>query len=213
MLVRVRAIDRHAESVVELSKEQCGFAYRTSTFNTSQRERYIVLAITYALRAGAVPHVKYPDLLRRFESQSAPPTLAEVRRAVREIRATKGMLIVEGDPDCHSAGSFFKNPILTEAEYARLQGCVQEPVPRYPSGTGNVKTSAAWLIERSGFRKGFAIGPAGVSSKHTLALVNRGGANAADIVRLAREIRRGVEDSFGIRLVPEPVFVGFDEEF
>lgn len=213
VLVRVRAIDRHAESVVELSKEQCGFAYRTSAFNTSQRERYIVLAITYALRAGAAPHVKYPDLLRRFESQASPPTLAEVRRAVREIRASKGMLIVEGDPDCRSAGSFFKNPILTDAEYARLQGCVQEPVPRYPSGTGNVKTSAAWLIERSGFRKGFAIGPAGVSSKHTLALVNRGGANAADIVRLAREIRRGVEDSFGIRLVPEPVFIGFDEEF
>ena len=213
VLVRVRALDRHAESVVELTREQCGFAYRTSTFNTSKRERYIVLAISYALRRGAAPHIKYPDLLQRFEGSVTPPTLAEVRRAVLEIRAGKGMLIVEGDPDCRSAGSFFKNPILTEAEYGRLQGGVAEPVPRYPAGNGSVKTSAAWLIERSGFRKGFAIGPAAVSTRHTLALVNRGGATAADIVRLAREIRRGVEDSFGVRLVAEPVFIGFDEEF
>ena len=110
-------------------------------------------------------------------------------------------------------GSFFKNPILPEAEYARLQNEAHETVPRYPAGTGMVKTSAAWLIERAGFQKGFAIGAAGVSSKHTLALVNRGGAKAADIVLLAREIRRRVEDAFGVRLVPEPVFVGFDEEF
>ena len=213
VLVGVRALDRRTESVVELSKEQCGFAYRTSAFNTSQRERYIVLAISYALRQGAAPQVKYPDLLRRFESQATPPTLADVRRAVLEIRASKGMLIVEGDPDCRSAGSFFKNPILTDAEYARLQGGVQEPVPRYPAGNGSVKTSAAWLIDKSGFKKGFAIGRAGVSTKHTLALVNRGGASADDVVRLAREIRRGVEESFGVRLVAEPVFLGFNEEF
>jgi len=172
-----------------------------------------VLSVTYALRKGAAPHVKYPDLLQRFEKMTKPPTLAEVRRAVREIRATKGMLLVADDPDCRSAGSFFKNPILTEADYARLQVDAQEPVPRYPAGTGMVKTSAAWLIERSGFNKGFTIGSAGVSTRHTLALVNRGGANAADILRLAREIRQGVEEKFGVRLVPEPVFVGFEGEF
>jgi UDP-N-acetylmuramate dehydrogenase len=120
---------------------------------------------------------------------------------------------VDGDPDCRSAGSFFKNPIVTEAEYLRIQNDVQEAIPRYPAGTGRVKTSAAWLIERAGFKRGFAIGPAAVSAKHTLALINRGGAQAADVVRLAREIRRGVEDRFGLRLVPEPVFVGFEEEF
>lgn len=213
VLVGVRAIDRQTESIVELNKHDCGFAYRSSIFNTTQKDRYIVLSMTYQLRESAEPHVKYPDLLRRFEGRQKPPTLAEVREAVREIRASKGMLIVEGDPDCRSAGSFFKNPILTEADYARLQSSTQEAVPRYPAGTGTVKTSAAWLIERAGFKKGFSIGAAAVSSKHTLALVNRGGATAAELVRLAREIRRGVEERFGVRLVPEPVFVGFDEEF
>ena len=187
MLVSVRAFDRRDESVVELSKEDCGFRYRSSIFNTTHRDRYIVLSVTYALRKGAAPHVEYPDLLRRFEGKPNPPSLAEVRRAVREIRASKGMLIIEDDPDCRSAGSFFKNPILTETEYARLQVNASEPVPRYSAGTGKVKTSAAWLIERAGFSKGFAIGAAGVSSKHTLALVNRGGATATDILRLARD--------------------------
>ena len=213
VLVRVRALDRQTESVVELSRQDCGFAYRSSIFNTTQKDRYIVLSITYELQEHVAPHVKYPDLVRRFEGRGAPPTLMEVREAVREIRASKGMLIVEGDPDCRSAGSFFKNPILPEADYAGLQSRAQETVPRYPAGTGMVKTSAAWLIERAGFKKGFALGPAGVSTKHTLALVNRGGAKASDIVRLAREIRKGVEDAFGVRLVPEPVFVGFDKEF
>lgn len=212
VLVDVRVLDREQESVKELSKADCGFGYRTSIFNTSQRDRYIVLSVTYALRKGAPPHVKYADLLRRFEGR-AEPTLAEVRQAVREIRAGKGMLIVEGDPDCRSAGSFFKNPILSETDYERLQNDVKEPVPRYPAGTARVKTSAAWLIERAGFKRGMALGSAGVSSKHTLALINRGGGNAADIVRLARQIRQAVEDAFGIRLAPEPVFVGFDEEF
>jgi UDP-N-acetylmuramate dehydrogenase len=123
------------------------------------------------------------------------------------------MLIVEGDPDRRSAGSFFKNPIISEAEYSRIQNRVDVPVPRYPAGAENVKTSAAWLIERAGFHKGFSRGHAGISTKHTLALVNRGGAAADDIVRLAREIRSGVEDKFGIRLSAEPVFVGFEEEF
>lgn len=213
VLVGVRALDRQTESVVELSRQECGFSYRSSIFNTTHRDRYIVLSITYQLRPGAAPEVKYPDLLRRFEGRDMPPTLQEVREAVREIRASKGMLIVEGDPDCRSAGSFFKNPVLPEAEYARLQSSTPAPVPRYPAGTGKVKTSAAWLIEQAGFKKGFTMGAAGVSSKHTLALVNRGGAKSADIVLLARTIRRGVEDMFGIRLVPEPVFVGFDEEF
>lgn len=213
VLVSVRAFDRRAESVVELSKEDCGFRYRTSIFNTTHRDRYIVLSVTYALRKGAAPHVEYPDLVRRFEGKPSPPQLGEVRESVREIRASKGMLIIEDDPDCRSAGSFFKNPVLTEIEYARLQASASEDVPRYSAGTGKVKTSAAWLIERAGFRKGFTIGAAGVSSKHTLALVNRGGAKAIDILRLAREIRRRVEDKFGVRLIPEPVFVGFDEEF
>ena len=213
VLVSVAALDRQRGQRVELSKQQCGFAYRSSIFNTTHKDRYIVLSIDYELRAGEQPQLKYQDLMRRFEGRDSSPTLTEIRTAVREIRAAKGMLLVEGDPDCRSAGSFFKNPILSEAEYARLQDNAPEGVPRYPAGTGTVKTSAAWLIERAGFKKGFAMGAAAVSNKHTLALVNRGGAKAGDIIRLAREIRRGVEDTFGIRLVPEPVFIGFDEEF
>ena len=216
VLTAVRVLDRQTGTLAELSRAQCGFEYRTSIFNTSQRDRYIVLSVGYALRKGAPPQVKYPDLLKRFEGRAEPPSLTEVRQVVREIRRAKGMLIdvsTGGDPDCRSAGSFFKNPIVTEAEYLRIQNEAQEPVPRYPAGTGKVKTSAAWLIERAGFKKGFAIGPAAVSAKHTLALTNRGGAQAADIVRLAREIRRGVEVTFGLRLAPEPVFVGFEEEF
>jgi UDP-N-acetylmuramate dehydrogenase len=213
VLRSVRVLDRGTESIKELSAAECGFAYRTSIFNTSHRDRYIVFSVTYELRKDAAPLVKYPDLIRRFEGQPAPPTLAQVRQAVREIRASKGMLIVEGDPDCRSAGSFFKNPILTGEEYARLQNGSNEAVPRYPAATGMVKTSAAWLIERAGFRKGFAIGPAAISGKHTLAIINRGGATAEDIVRLARKIRQGVEERFALRLIPEPVFVGFDEGF
>jgi UDP-N-acetylmuramate dehydrogenase len=212
VLVSVVVLDRHDGQRVELSKQECGFAYRTSIFNTTHKDRYIVLSVDYELRAGVKPQLKYPDLQRRFDGNSSP-TLAEIRAAVREIRAAKGMLLVDGDSDCRSAGSFFKNPILSEADYSRLQSNAPEGVPLYPAGTGTVKTSAAWLIERSGFKKGFAMGAAAVSSKHTLALVNRGGAAAGDIIRLAREIRRGVQDTFGIRLVPEPVFIGFDEEF
>jgi UDP-N-acetylmuramate dehydrogenase len=213
VLTSVRALHRLDGTFLDLSRAQCGFEYRTSIFNTSQKDRYIVLSVTYALRKGAPPVVKYPDLQRRFEKHPEPPSLAEVREAVREIRASKGMLIVDGDPDCRSAGSFFKNPVVTETDFTRIQNDVQETVPRYPAGTGKIKLSAAWLIERAGFKKGFAIGPAAVSAKHTLALVNRGGAQAADIVNLAREIRRGVNDKFGMKLIPEPVFVGFTEEF
>jgi UDP-N-acetylmuramate dehydrogenase len=213
ILTGVRVLSRLDGTVLDLSREQCGFEYRSSIFNTSQKDRYIVLSVTYALRKDAPPQVKYPDLQRRFEKHPAPPSLAEVRHAVREIRASKGMLIVDGDPDCRSAGSFYKNPIVAEADFECIQNGVQEPIPRYPAGLGKVKLSAAWLIERTGFKKGFAIGPAAVSAKHTLALVNRGGARAADIVHLAREIRRGVSGKFGIALIPEPVFVGFTEEF
>jgi len=212
-LVSVRALDRETEEIVELTHAQCGFAYRTSIFNTTQRDRYIVLQVTYSLPKNGIPLVKYPDLQRSLKQSTRPPTLAEVRSAVLEIRASKGMLIVEGDPDCRSAGSFFKNPIITNAEYARIQSAGGGDTPSYPAANGNVKISAAWLVEHAGFVKGFALGPASVSRKHTLALVNTGGARAADIVALAREIRRGVYDRFGIRLTPEPVFVGFIEDF
>jgi UDP-N-acetylmuramate dehydrogenase len=215
VLTGVSVLDRDSGLLRELTREDCRFEYRRSIFNTTQRNRYIVLNVRYALKKHAVPCIRYPDLVRRFDGAASAPTLDDVRQAVRAIRASKGMLIVEGDPDCRSAGSFFKNPIIDEAQFSRLQSSAAEAVPRYPAPSGfvgKIKTSAAWLIERAGYKKGFSIGPAAVSSKHTLALVNTGGATAADILRLAHEIQRGVEERFGIRLAPEPVLVGFDEE-
>ena len=120
------------------------------------------------------------------------------------------MLLVDGDPDCRSAGSFFKNPIITEEQFVELQSRAGSGTPRYPASPGKVKTAAAWLIEHAGFSKGYSLGPAGLSTKHTLALVNKGGAKAEDIVRLAQQIRDRVYGKFGLRLVPEPVLVGFE---
>jgi UDP-N-acetylmuramate dehydrogenase len=140
------------------------------------------------------------------------------RKAVREIRARKAMLIAPGDPDCRSAGSFFKNPIVTYdtftsiEEIAKAQNLIAaaEAVPNFPAGDGRVKVSAAWLIERAGFHKGYSRGRVGISSKHTLAIVNRGGATAREVIGLMKEIQERVAAKFGVPLTPEPVFVGFD---
>lgn len=212
VLLSVRAYDRTTDFVVELPREACGFMYRSSLFNTTAKDRYVVLEVTYSLVKHGQAAMRYPDVQREFEGNASQPTLAEVRAAVRRIRARKAMLLVEGDPDCRSAGSFFKNPILSEEQYAALQSLIEADVPRYPAVSGKVKTAAAWLIEKAGFSKGHCLGPVGLSSRHTLALVNKGGATAEDILRLAREIRRRVHDRFGIELVPEPVFLGFDGE-
>jgi UDP-N-acetylmuramate dehydrogenase len=213
VIASVRAYDREADALVTLSNEDCGFSYRSSLFNTVAKERYIVLRVSYSLKNGGAPAIRYPDVRRAFEGRAGEPTLADVREAVRKIRAGKAMLLVEGDPDCRSAGSFFKNPILSEDAFAALQAAIpNEQVPRYPAGPGRVKTAAAWLIEHAGFSRGYALGPAGLSTKHTLALVNKGGATAADVLRLARRIRTGVADRFGVRLAPEPVFLGFESD-
>lgn len=213
VLVSVRAYDRRTDSIVELSREECQFTYRSSLFNTTARNRYIVLNVTYSLTKHGAPAIRYPDVRRLFEGKGDDPTLADVREGVRGIRASKATLLVDGDPDCRSAGSFFKNPIISEDEFSRLEAAIpSERVPRYPAAPGKVKTAAAWLIERSGISKGFTLGPVGVSSKHTLALVNKGGATAEDLLRLAREIRSRVFDKFGVKLVPEPVFLGFDNQ-
>jgi UDP-N-acetylmuramate dehydrogenase len=212
VLVSVRAYDRASDSFVELPREECRFTYRTSVFNTIAKDRYIVLQATYSLVNHGAPSIRYPDLQREFDGKSSVPTLADVRAAVRRIRARKAMLLVEGDPDCRSAGSFFKNPIITEEQFAALQSRAGREVPRYPAPQGKVKTAAAWLIEQAGFLRGYSLGPAGLSTKHTLALVNKGGAIAEDILRLARTIQYRVHEKFGIDLVPEPVCVGFDED-
>jgi UDP-N-acetylmuramate dehydrogenase len=208
----VRALDLTAGRIVSLSNQNCGFAYRTSIFNTIERGRYIILRVRFRLQAGGAPNLKYADLHKCFSTRSTRPSLAEVREAVREIRRSKGMLIVPGDNDSLSAGSFFKNPVLSEAQYKDLVQRArsrQLEVPSYPALAAQHKVSAAWLVEHSGFSKGYALGPARISSKHALALVNSGHASAADIMRLKEQIQTRVDECWGIALDPEPVFVGF----
>lgn len=218
---RVRAFDRHACAWVDLSAAECRFRYRTSLFNCEARERFIVSRVEYRLSCKSGPLVAYPDLKRYFkESRIGSPTLADVRHAVLSIRASKGMVIAPGEPDSQSAGSFFKNPITSEDRLAHIaaaiDGCSGNgasgsgrsvEVPHYAAGPGMVKIPAAWLLEQAGFRKGYQLGRAGVSTRHTLALTNRGDATAAEIARLRDAIQQAVEAKFGLRLEPEPVWV------
>ena len=208
----VRALDLKQDRIVVLPNPACGFRYRTSIFNTAERGRYIILRVNYRLKRGGAPSLKYVDLQKHFAERKTPPSLAETREAVREIRRSKGMLIVPGDDDCRSAGSFFKNPVLSEAQFKDLAERAESKgleIPSYPALDAQRKVSAAWLVEHSGFSKGYAAGPAGISHKHALALINRGDAKASDIVGLKDEIQHGVQKAWGILLEPEPVFVGF----
>jgi UDP-N-acetylmuramate dehydrogenase len=196
----------------ELGKEDCAFSYRTSIFNTTERGRYIILQVNYLLKHGGEAYIAYADLKKYFAGWNKKPTLANTRDAVRKIRAGKGMLIVPGDEDCRSAGSFFKNPILSADEYERLTALAAAKnlqIPSYPALATQKKISAAWLVEHSGFSKGYGNGSVGISRKHALAIVNRGDATAADIVAFKEDIQQRVEEIWGILLEPEPVFVGF----
>jgi UDP-N-acetylmuramate dehydrogenase len=208
----VVALDLRDGEVHELSNEECGFSYRTSIFNTSERGRYIILQVNYSLNHGADAYIAYADLKKYFAGWSEKPALANVRDAVRKIRAGKGMLITAGDDDCRSAGSFFKNPILSADQYQALTARADAKnlqIPSYPALDVQKKVSAAWLVEHSGFSRGYGSGPVGISRKHALAIVNRGNATAADIVAFKEDIQQRVEEIWGILLEPEPVFVGF----
>jgi len=207
----VEVFDLTNNQVRELCGEACGFAYRSSIFNTSERGRFIILRVAYGLTPGGEPRVAYADLQRHFAGREIRPNLAEVREAVRHIRALKGMLIVEGDPDCRSAGSFFKNPVVSAEQHEDLQkraATRQLHLPSYPALEQSKKVSAAWLVEHSGFSRGYSFGRVGISSKHALAIVNRGRATAAEVLALKDQIQQRVEEIWGLRLEPEPVFVG-----
>ncbi|HRI03640.1 MAG TPA: UDP-N-acetylmuramate dehydrogenase [Pyrinomonadaceae bacterium] len=204
-IVSVRYYDRQQKELVTLTNADCYFSYRKSIFNSTHRDRYVVLSVTFALRKGGEPKVVYKDLIEHFAERK--PSLVEVREAVLNIRRSKSMVIDAGDPNSRSAGSFFKNPIVSRDKLGELQAEMGN-IPNFPFGDA-VKIPAAWLIERSGLNKGFALGNAGISSNHTLAIINRGGASAGDILLLKEEIQRTVADKFGITLDPEPVFVGF----
>jgi UDP-N-acetylmuramate dehydrogenase len=207
----VRVLDRAAMEMVTLSNAQCGFAYRSSIFNSTQKDRYVVLAVTYRLTPHGAPAIRYADIKKYFEERDETPTLGAVREAVIAIRAKKSMVISASDPNSKSAGSFFKNPVVSQERYLEIKNIMAADVPSFPAGAESVKVPAAWLIENSGFHKGYVLGKVGLSANHTLALINRGGAKAADIIALRDTIRDAVQAKFGVVLQPEPVPVGFNE--
>jgi UDP-N-acetylmuramate dehydrogenase len=208
----VQAFDTQQNRVVTLPRPACRFRYRSSIFNQEERGRYIILRVHYRLRRGGVPVLNYADLQKYFAAAKNSPSLAAVREAVREIRRAKGMLLVPGDSDSRSAGSFFKNPVLTAEQFNDLSARAATrglEIPHYPALDAQHKISAAWLVEHSGFSKGFRLGEAALSSRHCLALINPGAARASDIVRLKETIQQRVLEEWGLLLEAEPVLVGF----
>jgi UDP-N-acetylmuramate dehydrogenase len=230
VIVTVRVYDRTRGQELTMPNASCGFGYRTSMFKratVAATGRFVVLGVTFGLAAGlrSAP-LRYGELARALgvEPGGRMP-LAQVREAVLTLRRGKGMVLDPADPDTRSAGSFFTNPVLDPAQFTALTDAVAAvcgpgtPIPRYPAEAGQVKVSAAWLIEQAGFRKGYP-GPGGpdglagsslpgprISAKHTLALVNPGGASTKSLLELAAEISDGVRDTFGVELVREPMLV------
>jgi UDP-N-acetylmuramate dehydrogenase len=208
----VTVFDRAAGHLTTLTGADCAFQYRMSRFKRHDAGRFVVCGVTFRLAPGP-PTVVYPDVIAELaRRQIAAPTLRDVRTAVVSIRRRKGMVLEASDADTRSVGSFFMNPVVSSAVHARFERLTGGAVPAFPLAEGTVKIPAAWLIERSGLSRGDQLGGAGISFKHPLAIVNRGGATARDVVALARRIKQQVSDRFGIWLRPEPVFMGFDDD-
>jgi UDP-N-acetylmuramate dehydrogenase len=207
----VRVLDRATRTVMTLAPAACGFGYRDSLFKSAP-DRYVVLAVTYRLHPGGAPTVRYAELAGHLAGRGIEaPALLDVRGSVLAVRRAKSMVLDPEDPNRRSCGSFFVNPVVAAAEAERIAGVAGDPsMPRWPEpGGARVKLAAAWLVERAGFARGYKDGPAGISTRHTLAIVAREGARAVDVVRVARGVRDAVLARFGVRLVPEPVFWGF----
>ena len=197
---------------VALSNAECQFSYRSSRFNTTDRGEYVITHVSYCLAHEGKPKLAYADLRAYFADAVGEFTLAGTREAVLEIRRRKAMVIVPGGEDSRSAGSFFKNPVISERQYMDLTELLSGrglKLVGYGVGGQRWKIAAAWLVEQAGFQKGYAKGAVGISRRHALALVNRGGATAAEVVALKNEIQARVRDEFGIELQTEPVYVGF----
>jgi UDP-N-acetylmuramate dehydrogenase len=212
-IVSVDVFDREKLEFKRMSDADCEFSYRSSIFNSRAKDRYIVTSVVYQLRAGGEPNLSYGDLKKYFANKADAPSLQDVRGAVMEIRARKSMVISPDDPNSRSAGSFFKNPIVSVEGFDKIKAVAESmgvhAVPNFPAGEAQVKVPAAWLIEQSGFKKGYVFGNVGLSQNHTLAIINRGGAKAADVIALMEKIQAAVKEKFGVGLTPEPVFVGF----
>jgi UDP-N-acetylmuramate dehydrogenase len=205
----VTAYDTAAGTMTRLAAAECGFAYRSSRFKSHDAGRFVVTAVRFRPQKGP-PTTSYADVAAALDRQGVThPTVADVRAAVIEIRRRKAMVIDDTDPDTRSVGSFFTNPVISAAEAERLAERAGAAAPAFAQPDGRVKVPAAWLIERAGFMKGARDGAVGLSSRHTLAIVTRDGATAADVIRFASRVARQVEARFGVRLRPEPVFLGF----
>ncbi len=210
-IISVAALDLETLRLVHLDRDVCEFGYRRSVFNTRHRSRYVITGVDFGFDPRATPTLLYAELQRYFEGVATFPKPIDIYHAVRTIRQGKGMLLVDGDPDCRSAGSFFKNPIVSHQAVERVANVLhvsERAIPHWAAANGLTKLSAAWLLEQAGFHKGFAMGRAGISSRHTLALINRGNASFADVVALRDSIVREVESRFQITLDQEPVQVG-----
>ena len=207
---RVVAFDRSQSALTNLTAADCGFSYRLSRFKTDDAGRFIVCGVTFRLTRSA-PALTYPELVAEVERRGhTSPGPRDVREAVLTIRRRKGMVIDENDPDTRSVGSFFMNPVVSLDDRERIAGLAAERVPGFAMTESRVKIPAAWLIERSGIRKGRGERTVGLSTKHPLAIVNRGGATSRDVLRFAAQVKRAVIDWCGVWLRPEPVFVGLD---
>jgi len=218
-IASVRAVDRATGEVAELDNAACAFGYRDSVFKHEAKDRYVITSVRFALTPGGAPAVRYAELSRKLEG-AKEPSLAEVRATVIALRRSKSMVLDATDENAKSAGSFFMNPTLDRAVFASVRARIEaagvlgpgEVMPQYAAGEGRVKLAAGWLIERAGFTKGAGEGRVGLSTKHALAIVNRGGATAAEVVAFARRVKGAVSEKFGVDLHPEPVLVGFTAE-
>ena len=215
-LTEVLAYDRKAGETVVIPNAECAFSYRHSRFK-AEPDRFVVLRVRFELADadGMSAPLKYAETARALGVEPGDRVpLESARETVLKLRSGKGMVLDPDDHDTWSAGSFFTNPILTEEQFAAFRARVRERLgaaaepPAYPAGEGHTKTSAAWLIDKAGFTKGYGTGRVSISTKHTLALTNRGGAATEELLTLAREVVAGVRDAFGVRLVNEPVTVG-----
>jgi UDP-N-acetylmuramate dehydrogenase len=207
-IARVEVLDRTTGLVTTLTNWDCRFGYRSSLFKNYERDRYVVLNVTFRLKVGGAATIRYPELRNSLQNV-ALEDLGAVRAAVIAIRKKKGMVIDPADPDTRSDGSFFMNPVLAPDDYAKF-AAIAPDAPHFPGADG-VKLSAAWLIEHAGFHRGFVHGNVGLSSKHSLALINRGGATAAEALSLVRLIQETVREKFGVEMHPEPNFIGFSD--
>lgn len=216
-ITQLQAYDRETEKIICFSNKECLFSYRQSFFKSDAKDRYIILSVTYLLSLIASPAITYPELEKYIlENISLNPTLKDVREGVLTLRRSKAMVVDALEPDSKSVGSFFMNPIVDKEKLLLIKEKLAKEdfignIPEFSAAEGKVKLSAAWLIERAGFKKGYRKGSVAISSRHALALVNKGNGTAREIYLLAEEIQGKVKEKFNVSLEKEPIYVGFEK--